>query len=416
MDTDGYIDKTHICEFTNTNKILSYQVYELITSLGLKATINEYDAKLYGRIVSKKYRITFKPFFPVFNLKRKLERHTNTIKCKYRYIISCDKIESVPVKCIQVDSTNKLFLCTKSFIPTHNSSIILQLMLLKSIFCGYKWVVFNPENSPADFFYQDIAEMFAGKPFDLKHPNCATEEERNYAKDFVDKHFFYIYPKDDSPTPDYVLKRFTEVIIKHKVDGVLIDPFNQLIHERSGRDDHYLELFLNKTKRFAQNWDIFFLICAHPNKPQYSGSSKKYDEPSIYDLAGGAMWANKSDNILCYHRPNFFIDPKDTWATFSSQKIKKQKLNGIPGKVNYSFDRIRSRFFELMGTPEEGYSRGYGALEGVIGKTIQTQSDVADNSTQHQTQTENNKPMTYDYSEQRAEDVYIEPNDDDIGF
>ena len=242
------------------------------------------------------------------------------------------------------------------------STIALQLMLMKSIFFNYKWAVFNPENSPADFFYQDVAEMFAGKPFDLKHPNCATDEERETAKNFVNDHFFYIYPKDDSPTPDYVMKRFMEVIIKHKVDGVLIDPFNQLIHDRGGRDDHYLEVFLNKTKRFAQNQDIFFVICAHPNKPQHSGSSKKYEEPTAYDLAGGAMWFNKSDNILCYNRPNFFIDPKDTWATFSSQKIKKQKLNGIPGKVNFFFDRIKSRFFEIQGEPT-GYEVGYNPLE-----------------------------------------------------
>lgn len=285
------------------------------------------------------------------------------------------------------------------------SCVALQLMLMKSIFCGYKWVVFNPENSPADFFYQDVAEMYVGKPFDLKHPNCATDEERERAKEFVNAHFFYIYPKDDSPTPDYVLKRFMEVIIKHKVDGVMIDPFNQLIHERQGRDDHYLELFLNKTKRFAQNQDIFFIICAHPNKPQYSGSSKKYDEPSIYDLSGGAMWANKSDNIMCYNRPNFFIDPKDTWATFSSQKIKKQKLNGIPGKVNYFYDRFKSRFFELQGEPTGG-EVGYNPLENPLQRIMSPSNNQGENSVQENTTIS----MIRDFS------VPIKEEQDDIGF
>lgn len=239
----------------------------------------------------------------------------------------------------------------------------LSLMLLKSIFCNYKWAIFNPENSPADFFYQDILEMFIGKPLDKKFPNCATDEEREAGKEFINEHFFYIYPKDDSPTPDYVLKRFMEVIIKHKVDGVLIDPYNQLIHDRQGnRDDLYLELFLNKVKRFAQNQDIFFIICAHPVKPQRLGSTKMYDEPSQYDLAGGAMWDNKSDNILCYHRPNFFTDPKDTWCTLTSQKIKKQKLNGLPGKVHFFFERFKSRYFELSGEPT-GSEVGYNPLE-----------------------------------------------------
>lgn len=299
------------------------------------------------------------------------------------------------------------------------SSCALQLMLLKSIYCGYKWVVFNPENSPADFFYQDIAEMYAGKPFDLKNPNCCTDEERHKAKEFINEHFFYLYPKDESPTPDYVLKRFIEVIIKHKVDGVMIDPFNQLIHERAGRDDHYLELFLNKTKRFAQNQDIFFIICAHPNKPEKSGTTKVFDEPNIYSLAGGAMWANKSDNILCYHRPNFFIDPKDTWSTLTSQKIKKQKLNGTPGKVDFTYDRFKSRFFELESEPVQGAynSTGFSPMEHKAQAPAEPTPVVNTDGNGVVAIRDSSAPFVRDYSESQRSDPFPEPTpDEDLGW
>lgn len=236
------------------------------------------------------------------------------------------------------------------------TSMLLQLLLFQSVFKNYKWAIFNPENSPADFFYQDVAESYAGKQFDKHFPGSATDEEREKAKEFVNNHFFYIYPKDDMPTPDYVLKRFMETIIKHKVDGVIIDPYNQLTHDRNGRDDIYLETFLNNVKRFAQNNDIFFIIVTHPNKPtrifnKQQGSEKIYEEPTAYDLHGGAMWNNKPDNLLCYNRPNYFLDPTDAWCTFSSQRIKKQKLNGIPGKVNYIYDRFKCRFYEIDNEP-----------------------------------------------------------------
>ncbi len=39
------------------------------------------------------------------------------------YIKSVTKIDSVPVKCIQVDSPRKMFLAGKQMIPTHNSTI-----------------------------------------------------------------------------------------------------------------------------------------------------------------------------------------------------------------------------------------------------------------------------------------------------
>jgi len=292
----------------------------------------------------------------------------------------------------------------------HGKSVMaLQLMLMKSVFCGYKWAIFNPENSPADFFYQDIAEMYAGKPFDTTHPNCCTDEEREKAKEFINEHFYYVYPKDDSPTPDYILKRFVEIMIKHKVDGVMVDPFNQLAHDRGrGRDDHYLEIFLNKTKRFAQNQDIFFIICAHPNKPEKSGTARIFDEPSVYDLAGGAMWNNKLDNILCYHRPNFFVDPKDSWCTYSSQKIKKQKLNGIPGKVNFVFDRFKSRFFELDAEPTGG-EVGFNPLEANSQYVAPSSSFVP-----NQVVTESPTQQTSGYRD-FTEPIRVE-DDSDIGF
>ena len=43
-------------------------------------------------------------------------RHKNS-----RTIIGCSPVQSVPVRCITVDSSSSLFLCSRSFIPTHNT-------------------------------------------------------------------------------------------------------------------------------------------------------------------------------------------------------------------------------------------------------------------------------------------------------
>lgn len=242
------------------------------------------------------------------------------------------------------------------------STMAYQLMLMKSIFKGFKWAIFNPENSPADMFYQDIAEMHCGKRFDKSFSGHATDEERKASMKFIDEHFFYIYPKDAMPTPEYMLSKFMETIIKHNVDGVCIDPFNQLVHDRGAREDHYLEMFFNNVKRFTQNNNIFFLIITHPKTPIRNKSANIYDEPTAYEISGGAMWNNKPDNMLCYNRPNYFTNPKDAWCTFSSQRIRKQKLNGVPGKVNFTYDVNKSRFFEHDFEPNDT-SVGFNPLE-----------------------------------------------------
>jgi phage terminase large subunit-like protein len=127
MDTDGYISPKGQCEFVSISKTLAEDVCELVCSLGIKATILEHDAKLYGRVISKKYRVyffAFQPFIP-FGLARKAIRVPTRVSEKKprgstRRIVSCEPIVSVPVKCVQV--TGGMYSHTRSFIPTHNSS------------------------------------------------------------------------------------------------------------------------------------------------------------------------------------------------------------------------------------------------------------------------------------------------------
>ena len=71
-----------------------------------------------------KHDVTFTPDEPVFRLPRKLSRQ----KCGGRFyfdraIVEVRRARSVPVRCIQVAHPRGLFLVSRSFIPTHNSSL-----------------------------------------------------------------------------------------------------------------------------------------------------------------------------------------------------------------------------------------------------------------------------------------------------
>ena len=46
-----------------------------------------------------------------------------------RKIVSIDKVQSVPVQCLSVDSPSRLFCIGKRFVPTHNSDLLLGLAL-----------------------------------------------------------------------------------------------------------------------------------------------------------------------------------------------------------------------------------------------------------------------------------------------
>ena len=128
MDTDGYASKAGQCEFTTIKPLLRDGVLELINSLGMKVSVKTARAMLDGKDCGEKYRIIFTAYAdtPVFRLKRKLARQKPKpeiiTRNAYRQIISIEPTESVPVRCIQVDSENGLFLAGKSFMITHNST------------------------------------------------------------------------------------------------------------------------------------------------------------------------------------------------------------------------------------------------------------------------------------------------------
>jgi hypothetical protein len=62
-------------------------------------------------------------------------------------------------------------------------------------------------------------------PFNYNKP---SKEVYETAYDFISKHFFYVYPKEVAPTPDYIKERFLELIIKEKVTGCIVDPFQSV--------------------------------------------------------------------------------------------------------------------------------------------------------------------------------------------
>jgi deoxycytidine triphosphate deaminase len=124
MDTDGYVDEVGRCELTTVKEHLALQMCELIAGLGFRPRLHRGRAKLNGRDVGPRFRIKFVPERPVFRLSRKvLRQKTRGRFHAFRGIVDVRETESVPVRCIEVASANGMFLVTKAYIPTHNSSL-----------------------------------------------------------------------------------------------------------------------------------------------------------------------------------------------------------------------------------------------------------------------------------------------------
>jgi len=227
------------------------------------------------------------------------------------------------------------------------STFLKYLLILQVLHEGKKFALFSPEDNPAAEFYHDLVEICLGMRLTPDNPSKVHQSEYERWYDFISQHIFYVYPKTVAPTPEYIKERFLELIIKEKIDGCIIDPFNQLTNDyasHGNRSDKYLEYLLADFARFAQNNQTLFVIVAHPKAMRKDKDSLNYPEPDVFDIADGAMWNNKMDNILIFHRPFHGEDKTSPICTISSKKIRRQKIVGIPGTIQIEYDRRKRRY------------------------------------------------------------------------
>lgn len=230
------------------------------------------------------------------------------------------------------------------------STFFYQLAALRAKKDGEKFAIFSPEQSPPDYFYNDIIHMVTGI-----YPEKRYMGEDLYFEmmDWVNDHFFYVYPEDDSPTPDYINSRFERLIGEHGVAGVCVDPFNQLVNDwdKTGRDDRYISAYLQGCKRFANKHDVYYHVIVHPKASIGLTDEGEYRCPHVFDLAGGAMWNNHADNIMFVHRPYFRSDKMNNEVLISINKIKKYRVVGVPDDITLRFDRTKNRYMDDWGSP-----------------------------------------------------------------
>lgn len=222
--------------------------------------------------------------------------------------------------------------------------------LMRVLKYGEKFASFSPEDNPPEEYYHDYVEMLLGGNCAGYSPYKPRIEIYSNAYDFVSNHIFYLYPKELLPTPDYIKERFLELIIKEKVSGVCIDPFNQMTNDyglAGGRSDKYLETVLGDFGRFAVSNSVYFNIIMHP-KQMHKNGHNNYPCPDVFDLADGAMWNNKMDNILVYHRPFMQDDPTNRTCELHTKKIRRQKVVGKKGDLSFEYNRA-SRRYEIGG-------------------------------------------------------------------
>ncbi|MCD5309932.1 replicative DNA helicase [Kineosporia babensis] len=150
LDTDGTVHSTGSVQFAVTNRRLAEDVQELVLSLGYRCTIMSKPVKGRSEKSSVAYTLNFTTDDRVFHLERKHLLHKDRMSRRFqrrnsRFITAVRPVPSVPVRCVEVDNRDHLYLAGRTMIPTHNSTFGLDILRSAAIHHRMTSVMFSLE-------------------------------------------------------------------------------------------------------------------------------------------------------------------------------------------------------------------------------------------------------------------------------
>ena len=222
-------------------------------------------------------------------------------------------------------------------IPTHGKSVFVENMMINLIKRhGWKFGIYSPEHYPFPMFFQRIARIYTGKHF---FDTGLTRMDKKELNEVIDHLCHYIFPmtEDSGKSLDEILKTYEQVVFKHGIKGLIIDPWTDLVHDMVDSETKYISDCLASVKRFNHKYDVHTWIIAHPTKQQKKEDGT-WQVPTLYSISGSANWYNRADmGITVYRNIDDSVD-------VHVQKVKQEGIYGCKGYTSFAYDPVSCRY------------------------------------------------------------------------
>ncbi|KAK8641651.1 hypothetical protein V6N13_011035 [Hibiscus sabdariffa] len=205
----------------------------------------------------------------------------------------------------------------------------------------WKFAFCSMENKVRDHA-RKLIEKYVKKPFFETGYGSNAErmsvQELEEGKKWLSETFCLIRCENDSlPNIDWVLDLARAAVLRHGVRGLVIDPYNELDHQRRDNqtETEYVSQMLTKIKRFAQHHSCHVWFVAHPRQLHHWVGSP----PNLYDISGSAHFINKCDNGIVIHRNRDPLAGPVDLVQVCVRKVRNKVIGNI-GDAYLSYDRV----------------------------------------------------------------------------
>ncbi|HSV38427.1 MAG TPA: replicative DNA helicase, partial [Nocardioidaceae bacterium] len=350
LDTDGTVAKqSGSVQLTLTHQRLAKDAYDLIVGLGYRCSHT--TKRVAGRTEASStcHVLTFSTMDDVFRLERKARLHketrpTTTARIGRRYVLEVRPIESVPVRCVQVDNDEHLYLAGRSMIPTHNSTLALDLCRSASIHNNLSSVIFSLEMTRNEITMRLLSAEAKIPLNHMRNGHMTDDDWSKLARKMGEVSSAPLFI-DDSPnmTMMEIRAKARRLKQRHDLKLIVID-YLQLMSSGKKVESRQLEVseFSRQIKLLAKELDVPVVALSQLNRGPEQRSDKR---PMLSDLRESGSIEQDADMVILLHREDVY--EKESTRPGEADLIVAKHRNGPTRDVVVAFQGHYSRFVDM---------------------------------------------------------------------
>ncbi|MEU7895402.1 replicative DNA helicase [Nonomuraea sp. NPDC049152] len=343
LDSDGTVDGRGRIQYVVTNRRLAEDVLELVISLGYKATMR--TGSVHGR-AGISYTVGFATADKVFRLPRKAAglagvAHPMT---RFRYIVDVRPVASVPVRCVEVDNDDHMYLAGRACVPTHNSTLGLDFARSAAIKHGMTTVVFSLEMSRNEITMRLLSAEARVALHAMRSGMMNDDDWTRLARRMSEVAEAPLFI-DDSPNMSMMEIRAKCRRLKQRNDlrFVVID-YLQLMSSPKKTESRQNEVseISRSIKLLAKELEVPVIAISQLNRGPEQRTDKR---PAVSDLRESGSIEQDADMVILLHREDAY--ERESPRAGEADLIVAKHRNGPTATVTVAFQGHYSRFVDM---------------------------------------------------------------------
>jgi len=270
--------------------------------------------------------------------------HRADLATSDRYIVDVRPVESVPVRCVEVDNADHMYLAGRSCVPTHNSTLGLDFARAASLKNQMTSVIFSLEMSRNEITMR-LLSAEARVPLHTMRSGLMSDDDwtrmARRMSEVAEAPMFI----DDSPNMSMmeIRAKCRRLKQRHDLRLVIID-YLQLMTSGKRVESRQVEVseFSRSLKLLAKELEVPVVAVSQLNRGPEQRTDKK---PMVSDLRESGSIEQDADVVILLHREDAY--EKESPRAGEADLIVAKHRNGPTATVTVAFQGHYSRFVDM---------------------------------------------------------------------